>query len=253
MRRLRWLNENLPDEPFPAVDEAMEEPNGLLAVGGDLTPERLTAAYRQGIFPWYGEGQPILWWSPDPRGIFLPGDFHVSRSFRRRLNQTRLRVTLDEAFEAVIAGCASPRPDQDGTWITREMIAAYIELHYLNRAHSVEVWLEDELVGGVYGVALHGAFFGESMFSRRPEASKIGLAYLTAQLWRWGFQLFDCQMSNPHLERLGIREVPRREYLQRLGSAMLQPHQPAPWRFDSDLNPAAEHAAWARWHREDPP
>ena len=241
MRRLRWLSENSPDEPFPAAEEAMEEPNGLLAVGGDLTPARLLGAYRRGIFPWYGEGQPILWWSPDPRGVFLPGDLHVSRSFRRRLNQTRMTLTLDREFEAVMAGCAAPRPDQEGTWITREMIAAYTELHHLDYAHSVEVWLDGELVGGLYGVTLHGAFFGESMFSRREDASKLALTYLMAQLWRWGFQIFDCQMAHPHLERLGIREIPRREYLQRLERAMAVPHRPSPWRLDDDLAPATEH------------
>ncbi|MFW6278253.1 MAG: leucyl/phenylalanyl-tRNA--protein transferase [Halorhodospira sp.] len=244
MRRLRWLNERTPDEPFPAAEEAMAEPNGLLAVGGDLSPERLTTAYRNGIFPWYGEGQPILWWSPDPRGVFLPGDFHVSRSLRRRLNQGRLAVTLDRAFAAVIAGCAAPRPEQEGTWITREMITAYTELHERGYAHSAEAWLEEELVGGVYGVALGGAFFGESMFSRLEDASKTALTWLTAQLWRWGFTLFDCQMSNPHLERLGVREIPRREYLQRLEHALEHPQRPGPWRLDHDLAPVAEHRSW---------
>ncbi len=246
MRRLRWLNERTPEEPFPAAEEAMADPNGLLAAGGDLSPERLITAYRNGIFPWYGEGQPILWWSPDPRGVFLPGGFHISRSLRRRLNRGRLTVTLDTEFEAVIAGCAAPRPDQEGTWITREMMAAYTELHYRGCAHSAEVWLEDELVGGVYGVALHGAFFGESMFSRVEDASKVGLAWLLAQLWRWGFHLFDCQMSNPHLERLGVREIPRSEYLDRLGAALQAPHRPGPWRLESGLAPIAEH----RKHRE---
>ncbi len=246
MRRLRWLNERAPEEPFPAAEEAMTDPNGLLAVGGDLSPERLITAYRNGIFPWYGEGQPILWWSPDPRGLFLPGGFHISRSLRRRLNRGQLTVTLDAEFEAVVAGCAAPRPGQDGTWITREMMDAYTELHHRGCAHSAEVWLEDELVGGVYGVALHGAFFGESMFSRVEDASKIGLTWLTGQLWRWGFHLFDCQMSNPHLERLGVREIPRSEYLHRLEAALQAPHRPGPWRLDSGLSPLAEH----RKHRE---
>ncbi len=248
MRRLRWLTENTPEEPFPAAEEAMEEPNGLLAVGGDLSPARLTMAYQRGIFPWYGDGQPILWWSPDPRGVFLPGDFHISRSFRRRLNQSRARVTLDTEFEAVVAGCAAPRPDQDGTWITREMINAYTELHHRDCAHSVEVWLEDELIGGVYGVALNGAFFGESMFSRAADASKIGLAYLMAQLWRWGFHLFDCQMTNPHLEQLGIRAIPRRDYLQRLEAALEVPHRASPWQLDADLDPITDHAQRRRRH-----
>lgn len=241
MQRLRWLDENHPDEPFPTVEEAMNEPNGLLAVGGDLSPSRLIQAYRSGIFPWYAEGQPILWWSPDPRGVFLRGDLHVSRSLRRRLRQAPYTVTLDTAFEAVVAGCASPRPDQEGTWITREMMAAYTELHHLDRAHSVEVWLEEELIGGLYGVALHGAFFGESMFSRRADASKVALAWLCPQLWRWGFHFLDCQMTNPHLERLGAREIPRTEYLRRLAAALELEHRGSPWRLEPDLDPIAEN------------
>ncbi|BAU57515.1 leucyl/phenylalanyl-tRNA--protein transferase [Halorhodospira halochloris] len=234
MRQLRWLHENRPDEPFPHAEQAMKEPNGLLAIGGDLSVQRICSAYRNGIFPWYGEGQPILWWSPDPRGIFLPGDLHISRSLRRRLNQAPYTVTLDNNFEAVIAGCAAPRSADEGTWITHEMINAYIELHYSGFAHSVEVWLEDELVGGLYGVALHKAFFGESMFSRARDASKVALAKLCPQLWRWGFDFFDCQMSNPHLERMGIREVPRSEYLKLLTKAMKKPHLSSVWNFASN-------------------
>lgn len=235
MRQLRWLHENCPQEPFPPVEQAMSEPNGLLAVGGDLSVQRLCAAYRSGIFPWYGDGQPILWWSPDPRGLFLPGDLHISRSLRRRLNQSPYTLTLDTHFEAVIAGCSAPRASDEGTWITREMINAYIELHYSGFAHSVEVWLEDELVGGVYGVALSGAFFGESMFSRATDASKVALAYLCPQLWRWGFDFLDCQMSNPHLDSLGVREIPRCDYLELLTAALDKPHRSSPWSFDADL------------------
>lgn len=235
MRQLRWLHENNPQEPFPPAEQAMAEPNGLLAVGGDLSPQRLYAAYRNGIFPWYGEGQPILWWSPDPRGLFLPGDLHISRSLRRRLNQRHYQATLDTDFAAVIAGCAAPRAGEEGTWITREMISAYLELHYQGYAHSVEVWLDAELVGGLYGVALNGAFFGESMFSRHRDASKVALAHLCPQLWRWGFDFLDCQMSNPHLDSLGIREIPRSDYLRLLTQALTKPHLPSPWHFDADL------------------
>lgn len=235
MRQLSWLHENRPLEPFPPAEQAMTEPNGLLAVGGDLTVQRLCAAYRNGIFPWYGEGQPILWWSPDPRGVFLPGDLHISRSLRRRINQSPYRVTLDCNFAAVVAGCAAPRAGNEGTWITHEMISAYIELHYRDYAHSVEVWLEDELVGGLYGVALNGAFFGESMFSRARDASKVALANLCPQLWRWGFEFLDCQMSNPHLDSMGAREIPRSDYLKLLADALRKPHRHSPWQFDAKL------------------
>ena len=235
MRQLSWLHENRPLEPFPPAEQAMTEPNGLLAVGGDLTVQRLCAAYRNGIFPWYGEGQPILWWSPDPRGVFIPGDLHISRSLRRRINQSPYRVTLDCNFAAVVAGCAAPRAGNEGTWITHEMISAYIELHYRDYAHSVEVWLEDELVGGLYGVALNGAFFGESMFSRARDASKVALANLCPQLWRWGFEFLDCQMSNPHLDSMGAREIPRSDYLKLLADALRKPHRHSPWQFDDKL------------------
>ncbi len=241
MLRLRWLDNDLPGEPFPSAEEAMDEPNGLLAVGGDLSLTRLVTAYRNGIFPWYGHGQPILWWSPDPRAVFLPGDLHISRRLRRRLRRKEYTVTLDTAFQAVIRGCAGPRPDQEGTWITPEMLAAYCELHRHGYAHSAEVWRDGELVGGIYGIALHGAFIGESMFSRASDASKVALTSLTALLWRWGFQLFDCQMANPHLHRLGTREIPREEYLERLRAALQMPHGETLWEWDPAFDPVAEH------------
>ncbi len=237
MLRLRWLDDNLTEEPFPPVDEAMDEPNGLLAVGGDLSPERLEAAYRNGIFPWYGQGQPILWWSPDPRAVFLPGDLHVSRTLRRRLRRGEYTVTVDTAFEAVMRGCAAPREDQDGTWITPEMVAAYTDLHRRGRAHSVEVWVEGRLAGGIYGVALHGAFFGESMYSRVPDASKVAITWLTEQLWHWGFHFLDCQLNNPHLARLGAREISRTEYLRRLRTALTTPHRGGRWQWDAGFHP----------------
>ncbi|MBK1733939.1 leucyl/phenylalanyl-tRNA--protein transferase [Halorhodospira abdelmalekii] len=247
MLPLRWLNANRPEEPFPPAEQALAEPNGLLAVGGDLSPARLLSAYRSGVFPWYGEGQPILWWSPDPRGLFCPGDLYLSRRLLRTLRQRRYAVTLDQAPEAVIAGCASPRIGDTGTWITREMQAAYLALYDLGHVHTVEVW-DDEggLVGGLYGVALDRAFFGESMFSSARDASKFALAWLLPQLWRWGFHFFDCQMSNPHLERLGVREVTRAEYLRCLDAALVGDDSSGAggacewglrWCFDADFDP----------------
>lgn len=223
MIQLPWLDENTPADAFPAPEHALPEPNGLLALGGDLSPPRLLAAYRNGIFPWYAQGQPILWWSPDPRGVFLPGEVHLSRSLRRRLRRGDHHVTLDRAFEDVITGCAAPRPGQDGTWITREMVRAYVDLHELGHAHSLEVWQGERLAGGIYGVSLGAAFFGESMFTRSTDASKIALATLTAQLWQWGFHFLDCQMVNPHLEALGARALPRGDYLRRLERATATP------------------------------
>ena len=242
MQRLYWLDEHNPRSPFPAAEQAMDEPNGLLAVGGDLSPVRLEQAYRQGIFPWYGPGQPILWWSPDPRCMFHPGWLHVSRRLARRLRSDTFTVTLDTDFRGVICGCAAPRADQPGTWIVPEMMAAYEELFHLGVAHSVECWDErGELVGGLYGVALHGAFFGESMFSHRTDASKACMAWLSAQLHRWGFRLFDCQVSSPHLQRMGAVDVSRSRFLRELEAALARPHRRGPWQFDPDLDPVAVH------------
>jgi leucyl/phenylalanyl-tRNA--protein transferase len=195
---------------FPPVGNAVQ--SGLLAVGGDLSPERLLAAYREGIFPWYSEGEPILWWSPDPRFVLFPDELCVSRSMRQFLKKGLVRITFDRSFREVISACRRPRPGQDGTWITPEMRRAYCALHNLGYAHSVEVWQEKELVGGLYGVSLGRAFFGESMFSAVPNASKAALITLASQLKERGFDLIDCQVETAHLAGLGARPIPRRDF-----------------------------------------
>lgn len=206
--------------------------DGLLAVGGDLSEGRLLLAYRMGIFPWYSEGDPILWWSPDPRFILLPEEFHVSRRLQRTLRSGRFTVTADRAFGEVIKACATvPREGQDGTWITRKMIAAYRRLHAAGYAHSVECWLGDELVGGLYGVSLGGCFFGESMFSRVSDASRVALARLVAQVSAWGFDLIDCQVPTEHLGRWGAREVSRSEFLGCLGKSLRRESVCGIWEF----------------------
>ena len=210
---------NDPESPFPAIDEALEYPQGLLAVGGDLSPTRLLNAYRHGIFPWYSEGEPILWWSPAPRCVLYPERVHVSRRLRRRYNQNVFQVTADQVFEQVIEACAESREDSEGTWITSDMCTAYSRLHKLGYAHSVEVWRESKLVGGVYGLALGSVFFGESMFSRVTDASKIGLVALCRQLQQWQFTLLDCQISNPHLLRMGAEEISRDVFQRHLENA----------------------------------
>ena len=221
-----WLNA---DDPFPPLDEALAEPNGLLAVGADLSIERLLDAYGRGIFPWFGEGDPILWWSPDPRMVLWLDNFHLARSLRRVMNSGRYRVTLDRAFADVMAGCAEPREDDNGTWITDEMFDAYTRLAAAGYAHSVEVWEGEFLAGGLYGVALGRMFFGESMFSRRANASKVGLATLVAQLRQWEFELIDCQMSTTHLVSLGASEIPRAEFLGHVRRLAAQAPARTPW------------------------
>jgi leucyl/phenylalanyl-tRNA--protein transferase len=194
---------------FPDVRLALRHPNGLLAAGGDLSPERLLSAYRRGIFPWFGEGDPILWWSPDPRTVLFPEGLRVSRSLRKRLRRRELGASMDRSFGAVIQACAAPRGGDGGTWIVPRMVAAYETLNRLGWAHSVEVWEGDRLVGGLYGVALGRVFFGESMFSRRDDASKVALVHLCERLNSWGFGLIDCQMRTDHLISLGATEIPR--------------------------------------------
>jgi leucyl/phenylalanyl-tRNA--protein transferase len=205
-----------PESRFPPVDQALDHPPGLLAIGGDLSPARLLNAYRQGIFPWYSDDQPILWWSPAPRCVIFPENVHVSRRLRRQLNKGSFRLTADHAFDRVIEACAGPRRDHDGTWITDEMCAAYSRLHQLGIAHSVEVWMDGVLAGGIYGLALGRVFFGESMFSQRQDASKIALVALCRQLQQWGFTLLDCQVTNPHLVSMGAVEISRYEFDQHL-------------------------------------
>lgn len=203
-----------PGAPFPPAHHALAEPAGLLAFGGDLSPRRLLNAYRAGIFPWYSAGQPILWWSPDPRLVFRTDRVHLSRRFRRALRASGWVVRADTAFEQVLGACATlPRPGQDGTWITAEMARAYAVLHRLGHAHSVEVYAGERLVGGIYGIAIGRMFFGESMFSAESGGSKVALAALAARLRTWGWPLVDAQVENPHLRSLGAERVPRDEFL----------------------------------------
>jgi leucyl/phenylalanyl-tRNA--protein transferase len=210
-----------PGEPLPPTHRALEYPNGLLAVGMDLTTERLLEAYARGVFPWFEEGQPVLWWTPDPRSVMTPASFHCSRSLRRTLRRNRFRLSADRHFETVMRACAAPREGQDGTWINPAMIAAYRELHALGHAHSVEVLTPDgELVGGLYGVAMGRVFFGESMFSRAPDASKVAFAALVHVLRRQGFELIDCQVESDHLNSLGARNISRMDFEQRLAQTV---------------------------------
>ena len=218
---LTWLKRDT--LTFPPLNKAMREPNGLLAAGGDLSADRLIQAYRHGCFPWFSEGQPILWWSPDPRTVLFPEELHVSRSMAKLLRQQRYQVSFDRDFKAVIQACAGPRRDADGTWITDDMQNAYTELHARGHAHSVEVWDNGELVGGLYGLAMGQLFFGESMFSRADNASKFGFITLARHLQAWGFVLIDCQMPTPHLESLGARSIPRREFADYLRDHLDQP------------------------------
>ncbi len=227
-----WLGAH---DPFPPVEQALIEPNGLLAAGGDLSPERLLDAYAHGIFPWFNDEDPVLWWSPDPRMVLVPRELHVSKSLRRTIRSGEFRITLDQVFDAVMEGCAAPRPNQDGTWITGDMMSAYARLAGLGYAHSVEAWADDELAGGLYGVAIGRVFYGESMFSRRANASKVALAHIARQLDRWKFVLIDCQMATGHLESLGAREIARDDFVGRVRAGVVQAQVEGPWRLDDDL------------------
>ena len=222
------------DREIAFPDPARAEPDGLLAVGGDLAPERLLAAYAGGIFPWYDERSPILWWSPDPRLVLEPEGLHVSRRLLRTIRQGRFRVTADVAFEQVIRACARrARPGQKGTWITSEMIDAYVALHRLGFAHAFEAWEGDELAGGLYGVSLGAAFFGESMFADRPDASKVAFVRAVEWLRENGIRLVDCQVRTEHLVSLGAREIPRDAFLERLGAALEAPTLRGRWSVAS--------------------
>ena len=227
------LSQRGDDLHFPPVEFA--SPEGLLAVGGDLRVERLLEAYRHGIFPWYNDDQPILWWSPDPRAVIFPHKLHVSRSLKRTIRLGGFTVTLDTRFRDVMHGCAGPRPQypEGGTWITAEMVKAYVKLHELGYAHSVETWQEGRLVGGLYGVALGRIFFGESMFTRVPDASKVALVSLVRQLQTWGFRIFDCQQPSRHIKTLGAEDIPRSEFLDHLADALTQSDRRERWCFDS--------------------
>ncbi len=226
-----WIHDG---QAFPPTEAARREPNGLLAAGGDLSPGRLLEAYRQGIFPWFNPGEPILWWSPDPRMVLLPEEFRVSRSLKKRLRRVDYEVRVDTAFEEVMRACAAPRTRQRGTWITADMVAAYVRLHRLGYAHSVETWIQGELAGGLYGVAIGRAFYGESMFARTSDASKVAMAHLVRQLRRWGFGLIDCQMATAHLASLGAREISRLEFRSRLDRLVNQTGVRGPWSFEHD-------------------
>lgn len=223
------LDPNQPDAPFPDVSLAEREPDGLLAVGGDLSVPRLLNAYRRGIFPWFSQGDPILWWSPDPRTILDPRRIRISRSLRKTLRRGRFTVSMDRDFDAVIRACSGPRPGSDGTWLVPEMIAAYERLHRHGYAHSVEIWDEGALVGGLYGVALGRVFFGESMFSRATDASKVALVHLCHRLSAWGFGLIDCQVLTAHLIRMGAEEIPRATFVRLLDHWCIQPGRTGRW------------------------
>jgi len=218
-----WLRT---ESPFPPIATALAEPNGLLAAGGELTPDRLLEAYRRGIFPWYSAGQPVLWWSPDPRMVLFVDEFRASRSLRKRVKQQPFEMRVDTAFRSVIEACAAvPRAGQGGTWITREIADAYTELHHRGNAHSVEAWRGGLLVGGLYGVAIGRMFFGESMFAHEADASKIALVHLVAMLRARGFPLIDCQQETAHLASFGARPIPRRVFAERVAGLV---HCPAP-------------------------
>jgi leucyl/phenylalanyl-tRNA--protein transferase len=212
MKTITWLSPQDAPEWFPPLEQALDEPAGLLAAGGDLSTERLLAAYRRGIFPWYSPGQPVLWWSPDPRAVLFPAEFRCTRSLAKTLRNGGFESAIDSDFRQVISACAAPRPQSLGTWITPEMMAAYVELHRRGYAHSIETWRGRELVGGLYGVRLGGVFFGESMFSRESDASKVALARLVAACQAAGIVIIDCQMTSAHLESLGSRRIPRARF-----------------------------------------
>lgn len=226
---LFWLGADDPPEKFPPVSAALDEPEGLLAAGGDLSAERLLYAYRKGIFPWSDEGQPLLWWSPNPRCVFLPGDFHCSRRTQRELRQSTAEIRINTAFAEVMQACAGPRRSQQGTWITPDMMHAYEHLRELGWAHSIEVWQSGKLSGGLYGLAIGTAFFGESMFSATSNASKFALLFLSQLLDSGALELLDCQLVSSHLMSLGARSIARSEFTKRL---------------DTASNPATRFANW---------
>ena len=237
MRGPFWIDQRDTTYIFPPVDLALDEPDGLLAAGGDLTPRRIINAYRQGVFPWYSSDQPILWWSPNPRSILIPAQLKVSRSLRKQLRKQPFRITIDHCFKEVVQQCAAPRSYADGTWITAEMQTAYCELHDQGVAHSFEAWQGETLVGGLYGLALGKLFFGESMFSRATDASKIAFVYAVKQLEAWGFALIDCQVATEHLKSFGAIQVPRNRFIEyTLQLTSLSPH-PLPWQFDEGFDP----------------
>ena len=229
---IHWLR---PAEPFPPVETALAEPNGLLAAGDELSAERVLEAYQQGIFPWFNADQPVLWWSPDPRMVLLPAELRVPRSLAKVLRNRVYEVRADSAFRTVMKACAEPRNHQNGTWISPAMIEAYHALHRRGIAHSIETWIDGELAGGLYGVAIGRMFYGESMFTRVTDASKIALVHLVRQLERWGFGMIDCQMHTAHLGRMGGREIPRAAFMRKLGELVNYPPISGTWVLDHDL------------------
>ncbi len=229
-----------PSDPFPPVEQALDHPDGLLAAGGTLSMKRLVDAYSHGIFPWFNDGDPVLWWSPDPRAVLVPSRVHVSHSLRKTLKKGAFLVTIDAAFGRVLDGCAAPRAHDSGTWLSGQMRRAYTSLHVAGLAHSIEVWMDGELAGGIYGVALGRMFFGESMFSVRRDASKIAVVRLAAQLDRWGMPMIDCQLETEHLLSLGAERMARREFVREVGRLVKLP-EPS-WRLDDDLWGDGQHA-----------
>ena len=236
MSTIAWLNER--DISFPPTEVALADPNGLLAVGGDLQPERLIAAYRNGIFPWYDESQPILWWSPSPRAVLFPEKIKISKSLRKVLKRRVFDVCCDRSFREVMTYCAlTPRHGQNGTWITEAMLDAFCELHRMGIAHSVESWQDGKLVGGLYGIAIGKVFFGESMFSLKTDASKVALVHLARRLRGWGYPLIDCQVSTPHLISLGAEEINRKAFtclLEENIDKVSPVHWPSDWDSEFD-------------------
>jgi leucyl/phenylalanyl-tRNA--protein transferase len=227
---LYWVRAQRLGADFPPPTDALDEPNGLLAIGGDLGVPRLLAAYARGIFPWYSDGQPILWWSPDPRTVLAPTAVHIARRFARRLRNSGYTVSFDRDFEQVLAACAAPRAGRESTWITGAMARAYTALHRAGHAHSVECWHGERLVGGVYGVALGRMFFGESMFSAATDGSKTALVALCRWLAEWDYALIDCQMPTAHLARLGAQSISRAEFLRTLATSIARPPTSNAWR-----------------------
>lgn len=222
-------------DDFPPVTQALSNPAGLLAAGGDLSAEWLVTAYSKGIFPWFNNDQPILWWSLDPRMVLFPQELRIPHSLKRVMRKRQYEIRVDTAFKQVIEGCSRPRAGQDGTWISPQMIAAYTELHRLGVAHSIETWINGELAGGLYGIALGRVFYGESMFTQVADASKIALVHLVRQLERWQFNVIDCQMNTAHLARFGAREIPRADFMQLLAQGIQAPAVALPWQLEDDL------------------
>ncbi len=224
-----------PTMPFPSPELATRKPDGLLAVGGDLSKDRLLQAYSQGIFPWYSQGQPILWWCPDPRAVIYPENIHISRSLYKQIKKGGLSLKIDRNFPMVISSCAAPRQNQEGTWLLPEMRLAYQNMFNNDYAHSIELWQKNKLVGGLYGICIGSVFFGESMFSGIPNASKIIMVYLMDLLKKYNFAFMDCQIFNPHLGKMGAIEIPRARFLSELSIALRKKPSPDVWN-QSDID-----------------